>query len=222
MKVLIFLVIVLLAVGCSSHVEIKEQTKSMSNAGLRALDVRQTQQHKHGSLYDEKYMLTLYADKRAYRVGDILMVVLDERTLSSKSADANLDKNSNWNVAVPLAGNLNVNDLGLQVDSGTGFQGESSASQQNYLSGAITVRITEVFANGALAIHGSKQIRLNQGDEVIELQGIVRAEDIDVANRISSRRIADAQISYEGSGTLANATEAGWLTKLFSGYLNPF
>lgn len=222
MKIILLLSMMFLAVGCSSRVELKEPSHGFRNTTLGALDKPESSPNNYGSLYDKSYMLSLFADKRAYRVGDILMVVLDERTLSSKSADANLDKNSKWDVGVPLAGNLNVSDLGVQVDSATGFQGESSASQQNFLSGAITVRVTDVLPNGALAIRGSKQIRLNQGDEVIELQGIVRAEDIDVANRISSRRIADAQISYEGSGTLANATHPGWLTQLFSSYLNPF
>ncbi|TKL86063.1 hypothetical protein DVW31_15485, partial [Enterococcus faecium] len=35
-----------------------------------------------GSLYTDGYMFTLFADKRAYRVGDILTVSLDERTQS--------------------------------------------------------------------------------------------------------------------------------------------
>lgn len=219
---LLYPFIILLA-GCSSTAEVNSQSTGETTfpEAIHATSVPSLPQTQ-GSLYSDGYMLTLFSDKRAYRIGDILTVVLDERTLSSKSADANIDKRSNWNVSVPLAGRLNVNDLGVEVDSSTDFEGESSASQQNFLSGAITVRVIEVLSNGALAISGRKQIRLNQGDEVIELKGIVRAEDIDVANRISSRRIAEAQISYEGKGTLSNATRAGWLTELFSRYLNPF
>ena len=167
-------------------------------------------------------MFTLFADKRAYRVGDILTVSLDERTQSSKSADSALDRSSKVNMAVPLAGNANVSDLALQLGSGQNFEGESSASQQNFLRGAITVRVMEVAANGALTIRGEKWIKLNQGDEYIRLQGVVRPEDIDVTNRISSQRIADARITYAGKGTLADGAEPGWLTKLFSSYLNFF
>ncbi len=175
-----------------------------------------------GSLYNDGYMFTLFADKRAYRVGDILTVSLDERTQSSKSADSALDRSSKVNMAVPLAGNANVSDLALQLGAGQNFEGESSASQQNFLRGAITVRVMAVASNGALTIRGEKWIKLNQGDEYIRLQGVVRPEDIDVTNRISSQRIADARITYAGKGTLADGAAPGWLTKLFASYLNFF
>ncbi len=220
MRSLYLILAVLLIAACSSAPDVPvEVSESNTSLGLSSQAPQPTSQ---GSIYSDHYMFTLFSDKRAYRIGDILTVVLDERTLSSKSADANLDKGSAWDLGVPLAGRLNVADLGLEVNSDTSFSGESSASQQNYLSGAITVRVKEVLSNGALVIHGRKQIRLNQGDEFIELKGVVRPEDIDVANRISSQRIADAEISYAGTGTLASASEPGWLTTLFTRYLNPF
>ncbi len=39
-----------------------------------------------GSLYRNDYMMTLFQDRRAYRIGDILTVMLEERTQSSKKA----------------------------------------------------------------------------------------------------------------------------------------
>ncbi|WP_159817187.1 flagellar basal body L-ring protein FlgH [Colwellia sp. 20A7] len=178
--------------------------------------------YEDGSLYSEQYMFSLYADKRAYRVGDILTVVLSERTQSSKSAGSSLDKSTDIDVGVPFAGGLNVADFNLGVGSSTGFDGSSSTSQQNFLSGAITVRVTHVLSNDTLVIRGRKRIQLNQGDEYIEIEGLVRPGDIDVANRISSLRIAEAQISYTGKGTFADASSPGWFTSLFSRYLNPF
>lgn len=182
-------------------------------------------QRTKGSLYSAHYMFTLYEDKRAYRVGDILTVELDERTQSSKSSDANIEKETSISAAAPL---INIPKVwqgdssawGLDLSSNSEFAGGSSANQQNYLRGAITVRVTEVLPNGALAIQGEKRIRLNQGDEYIRLKGLVRAEDIDVTNRISSQRIADASISYSGKGAQADASRPGWLTYLFN-LLNP-
>ena len=178
--------------------------------------------YEDGSLYSEKYMLSLYSDKRAYRVGDILTVVLSERTQSSKSAGSSLDKSTDVDVGVPVAGALNVSELNLGIGSSTAFDGSSSTSQQNFLSGAITVRVTHVLSNDTLVIRGRKRIQLNQGDEYIEIEGLVRPDDIDVANRISSLRIAEAQISYTGKGTFADASSPGWFTSLFTRYLNPF
>lgn len=218
----LLLFITLLLGACSSTPPDNDPQSNAANNDDNARDNGQLVNHQEGGLYSDYYMFTLFSDKRAYSVGDILTVVLAERTMSSKSADSSLGKDSSWDVGVPLVGTLNTNDMALQTNSSTSFSGQSSANQQNSLSGYISVRVTEVLSNGALRIKGRKQIRLNQGDEYLELSGVVRPEDIDVTNQISSQRIAEASISYEGSGTLADASEPGWLTKLFTRYLNPF
>lgn len=185
------------------------------------LQEQEVPSNSEGSLYSDHYMFALYEDKRAYRVGDILTVELNERTQSSKRADTSTDRNTNINVGVPLVGNLNTSEAAMQLRSSQAFDGESAASQQNFLRGSITVRVTQVLPNGALAIRGEKWIRLNQGDEYLRLQGLVRAEDIDVTNRISSQRVADARISYSGKGELARVNQAGWFSRMFS-VINPF
>ncbi|TCN81722.1 flagellar basal body L-ring protein FlgH [Shewanella fodinae] len=220
MRYLLLLVSLLLS-GCSSSPS-GTGRQATADDDASAQDSGQLVNHQEGGLYSDYYMFTLFADKRAYSVGDILTVVLAERTMSSKSADSSLGKDSSWDVGVPLLGTLNTNDMALKTNSATGFKGQSTANQQNSLSGYISVRVIDVLPNGALRIKGRKQIRLNQGDEYLELSGVVRPEDIDVTNQISSQRIAEASISYEGSGTLADASEPGWLTKLFTRYLNPF
>ncbi|KFZ38196.1 hypothetical protein HR45_06770 [Shewanella mangrovi] len=215
------LLLTLLA-GCSSSESLPTESAQTNIADDDYASSNAVMSRQEGGLYSDNYMFTLFADKRAYTVGDILTVILAERTLSSKSADASMGKDSSWDVGVPLVGTLNTNDMALQANSATAFNGQSSANQQNSLSGYISVRVVEVLPNGALRVKGRKQIRLNQGDEYLELEGIVRPEDIDVTNQISSQRIADASISYEGSGDMADAQEPGWLTKLFTRYLNPF
>ena len=58
-------------------------------------------------------------------------------------------------------------------------------------------------------------ISLKVSTEVVD-SGIV------ISNRVSSLRIAEAQISYTGKGTLADANRPGWFTTLFTRFLNPF
>ncbi|WP_047045941.1 flagellar basal body L-ring protein FlgH [Vibrio mexicanus] len=175
-----------------------------------------------GSVYRDGYIWTLFQDRRAYRVGDILTVSLDEDTRSSKQADTNFGKNS----SVGLGGSY---DTGSSSGAASGdlsgdrdFRGSSASSQRNSLRGSITVMVHEVLPNGVLRIKGEKWIRLNQGDEFIRLNGLVRVDDINNGNEISSQRVGDARITYSQSGVLADANEAGWLTKLFVNPLFPF
>ncbi|WP_413112636.1 flagellar basal body L-ring protein FlgH [Thaumasiovibrio sp. DFM-14] len=177
---------------------------------------------EHGSLYRDGYMFTLFQDRRAYRVGDMLTVSLDEDTRSSKTANTNFGKTSGANAggAFSTGGGAGGSFDG-NLSGGRDFRGNSASSQRNSLSGSITVVVHEVLPNGVLRIRGEKWIRLNQGDEFIRLNGLVRVDDITNGNSISSQRIGDARITYSQSGVLADANEAGWLTKLFANPLFP-
>ncbi len=175
-----------------------------------------------GSLYRNDYLFALFQDRRAYRVGDILTVVLEESTQSSKKAATKLGKSSGVEVSAPVLGNRTYNSLSASLGMDNDFDGSASSSQQNSLSGYITVTVAEVVGNGVVRIQGEKWIRLNQGDEYLRLSGAVRVDDIDQANRISSQRIADAHIAYAGRGALADSNQTGWLTRFFNSALSPF
>jgi flagellar L-ring protein precursor FlgH len=175
-----------------------------------------------GSLYAPSQLFTLFQDRRAYRTGDILTVTLDEATESSKRSGTSIGKNSSASIEAPLFGTQTIDELAAAANANRNFSGESSANQRNSLSGFITVTVSDVMSNGVLAIKGEKWLRLNQGDEFIRLKGLVRVDDIDEANRVSSQRIASAQITYAGRGSLAEANQPGWLTRFFQSPLFPF
>ena len=181
-----------------------------------------------GGLYSERRSLALFADVRARRVGDIVSVLLVEATDASKSADTALDKSSELSAANPtLFGQpVSINggeyDLSMNVENESAFAGEAASSQSNSLQGAIAVQVAAVLPNGNLVIQGEKWIRINQGDEYIRLRGIVRPQDLSPTNTIPSTRVADARISYSGSGVANETNTPGWLTRFFMSPLMPF
>ncbi|MBY5920022.1 flagellar basal body L-ring protein FlgH [Ferrimonas balearica] len=176
----------------------------------------------HGSLYRKGYNLALYQDRRAYRIGDILTVDLEEKTQASKKAGTSTSKDSSLQGSGSYGFGGSTGSGQAQLGGGRDFSGNGSSSQQNQLTGAITVTVSGVLPNGVLVIRGEKWLRLNQGDEYIRLVGLVRPEDVDQANRISSQRIADARISYGGRGTLAEVNAPGWGMRFFNDPIFPF
>ena len=76
--------------------------------------------------------------------------------------------------------------------------------------------------NGNLIVQGEKWLALNRGEEFIQLRGIVRPQDISPANTIASTMVADARISYGGTGLIDRANTPGWFSKFFASPLNPF
>ena len=63
---------------------------------------------------------------------------------------------------------------------------------------------------------------LNRGEEFIRVRGLIRQEDIRPDNTILSTKLADARITYSGSGELADAARQGWAGRFFNSKWWPF
>lgn len=179
-----------------------------------------------GSLYRPGQGLNLFADNKAHRVGDIITIILSERTVSQKTSNVSVAKNSDLSLnAGPVLGTIpTFKNLSLdtEISQDRDFEGESDADQSNKLEGNITVTVAEVLGNGNLLVRGEKWMTLNRGDEYIRISGMVRPDDVSPQNTVLSSRLADARISYSGTGELANSNQMGWLTQFFNSPVWPF
>lgn len=194
----------------------------------------------NGSIYQAGFENGLYDDRKAFRVGDIITITLNERTQASKNANSNIQKDSSGTMGVPnLFGMavapdnplrslsaLGMTNNNLSLDSSWNSQrdatGSGQAGQSNSLSGSVTVTVAEVLPNGILAVRGEKWMTLNTGDELMRISGLVRADDISTDNTVSSTRVADARITYSGTGAFADASQPGWMSRFFMSPLWPF
>lgn len=191
----------------------------------------------NGAIYQAGFETNLYDDRKAFRVGDIITISLNERTQASKNATSKISKDSEVDIGLtslfgnavsvnnPAAGLLrNGGPLSLDTEFGSSSSasGAGQAGQSNSLSGSITVTVSEVLPNGILAIRGEKWLTLNTGDELVRIAGLVRADDISTDNTVSSMRVADARITYSGTGAFADASQPGWLSRFFVSPLWPF
>ncbi|MDZ7783990.1 MAG: flagellar basal body L-ring protein FlgH [Halioglobus sp.] len=181
-----------------------------------------------GSIYaDAASGIVLFEDVKARQVGDILTVILSEATDAAKSSDTTLDKSSTSAIENPLlAGKLrdfgDDNTLGFDLSSENAFEGESESNQRNSLQGSITVTVKGILPGGNLWVEGEKWIGINQGNEYIRLQGVVRPVDISANNTLLSTKVADARIAYRGTGADADVNRTGWLTRFFVSPWWPF
>lgn len=166
--------------------------------------------------------VSLTSDARAFRVGDVVTVLLQETTQASKKAGTSFSKGSSASVAPISALGKTFGRTGVDISADRSFNGDATSTQQNALAGAITVLVQEVLPNGLLRVAGEKRLQLNQGEEYVRIKGYLRAADIDNLNQVSSLRVANARIAYSGQGTLADANSPGWLTRFFTGPFMPF
>ncbi len=184
-------------------------------------------EERNGSLYQENIAIGLFEDAKARRIGDILTVILTEQTNASKKASTNTDKTSSiaiedatlfgrpFNFNAPWNNDLDLT-LGAEIDSSQSFAGDGDSSLSNTLSGRITVTVADVLSNGYLLVKGEKRLTINQGDEYVQISGIVRPSDIRPDNTVLSTLVADARISYTGDGVVDEANKMGVITRFFN------
>ena len=159
-----------------------------------------------------------FGRRKNFTVGDIVVVVLDEKAQASRTQNTSVGRETENDVAAGYLGKLPIiknNIGGLKLD-GSNITSEASgtAGQEASLTGQIAVTVVQILPNGNLVVKGEKKLDLSEGSEVIRVAGIVRTEDIAPNGTVFSRRLANAQISYVGSGELDNANRIPWGTSL--------
>jgi flagellar L-ring protein precursor FlgH len=164
-----------------------------------------------GSLYNSLLGETFLGRSRNFKVGDVITVSLAETSQASRTQNNTLSRTAS-NDALPKemgGGLLNVSQLAGAKLASTGV---GSADQSAKLTGSVVVSVVEVMANGNLVVRGEKQMALSEGSEIIQVAGVIRPEDVSPNNSVLSTRLANAQITYRGTGDMAAATRAGWGT----------
>ncbi|PKG81110.1 flagellar basal body L-ring protein FlgH [Colwellia sp. 75C3] len=226
-KLLTMSLLIAVTTACSNTIEL---SKALPNDPDFAPIMPEEEEERivpSGSLFKPHYVNNIYSDSKAHRVGDIISVILSEKTQAKKNAKTELKKENSNNLdavtglgGVPVTINGESLQFGISQDSS--FKGDSKADQGNSLSGNISVHVLRVLPNGNLMIRGEKWLTLNNGDEYIRLTGVIRSKDINSNNTIVSNKVANARIQYSGTGSFADSNEQGWLVKFFSSTWWPF
>lgn len=227
MKALRFLAIVAAALSLSACNTVMEERASQEFALDYDQVVPVKEKQPDGAIYARNQAGFFLGARKARNVGDVLTVLLSESTTGGKTAKSGMEKKGSTTITTlpqiifgPLAWATGVGSLAnpqaFNADNADKFDGSGTATQNNNLSGQISVVVTRVYENGNMAVQGQKQIKVGQGYEYVRLTGIVRPEDVNDKNGVESFKIAQANISYTGSGDLQDQTLTNWYWKFFN------
>ncbi len=192
------------------------------------------QKPAEGSLWSELSQITLYPDNRARKIGDIVVVRVEEDPEAALNAKTEADRSSKVGGSLKFLGvmkSLAAKHKNLAQDPGeedlitaalkTGMAGDGSSNRTGHVKAFVSAVVVKVFPNGNLYINGKREIKVNHETQYIVVAGIIRPQDISTTNEISSIKVADARISYSGVGILADKQRPGWGTRLLD-YVWPF
>ena len=183
-----------------------------------------------GSLFNPQTSHNIFSDKRATRVGDIVLVKIVESASAETKAETKADKTGENSFSVgAFFGKKKV--LGLPIPVGGNsvlststknkFDNDTSTSREVTVTATVAARVVNVLPNGLLEIQGFREIKINNENQLIVISGLVRTRDIDADNSITSDKIADAHIKLIGRGILSEKQRPGWLTRILD-YVWPF
>ena len=155
---------------------------------------------------------SIFADDLASKEGDILTVLIEENATASQDASTDAAQDNSADIGAGTGFLDFIEAFGYEQSDSSSASG--STARSGNLSAEMTVQIIEVLENGNLKINGSKSVRINGEEQKIELTGIVRPQDITADNTIDSDYIANADISYDGQGAIADRQSQGIISRV--------
>ena len=218
MKQIYLLMILFLLSACAV------EKSDIKTAGFEDQQTKPVADYSHGSIW-QSASSSLTEDLKARRRGDTVTIVISETASASKEAKTGTSRDSSVSAGIPNLMGLENNgfiknnfaDLAKLISASTNstFKGAGSTSRQENLNATITARVVDVLPSGNLMIEGRRNIRVNEEDQIIVLEGTVRSRDIAPDNTVNSIYIADARISYSGRGIISDRQSPGWLMNIF-------
>lgn len=156
----------------------------------------------------------VFADRKAHNVGDILTIVISERTTLSTQKSTSNSKSGSQTLG---AGTGIFDFLKAATISGEDeFSADGAASDTNRVTANIAVTVVDVERNGNLVVEGTQSIWQNRDEHKITLRGIVRPDDVTTNNTVPSNKVADATVRFDGKGPLNAKQRQGILTQVFN------
>lgn len=157
----------------------------------------------------------LFGDPRAKGIGDILTVVIEINDSAEFSNASNASRNDSSGLS--LVGLFGIPqrlqaDLpegataenAVEVSSGNSSDADGSIRRNEKLALRVAATVVEVLPNQALRVFGRQEVQLNFETRLLQVDGIIRPEDISRHNEITYDKIAQASISYGGLGQINN------------------
>src|ERR1044072_5393011 len=121
----------------------------------------------NGAIFQPQYgYAPLTSVQRAAQVGDVITIVLTERTEGTSSSTAQTNREGSLGLTPPTTGPLSLfSSSDVAMGGNNAFQGRGQTAQANSLTGEITVTVEEVLSNGTMRVRGEKQLRINRRSE---------------------------------------------------------
>jgi flagellar L-ring protein FlgH len=214
------LITVLALAWCPAHAGLKKHKgdipKTPPETALRSyVDRVRAQQAAEvrtpGSLWSPNgQMVRLGTDVKAFRLHDVVSVVVTESLAASTDGQVKNSRSSNASSRITALfgafkpGNAMQNLVGQTSSSGLTAQGQSTTNSS--LETTFGAEVVDVLPNGMLVVQATRQLTFSQQTQLIRLRGLVRPEDVSAQNQVLSTAMTDLELEVTGKGIVNDST----------------
>jgi len=166
---------------------------------------------------DKSPQVKLFADHRAFQVGDTLTVQVVESAIAYNKAQTKTSRSSKASGGVDKFFGIDLADkipASFSTNTSNSFQGKGETTRSEKLVTTFAVQVVQVLPNGNLVVEGRRDLVVNNERRYMILRGVVRPEDISTNNVVLSTNIANAEIVYSGKGVVADKQKPGWFIRI--------
>jgi len=185
-------------------------------------DIRHKPLTEEGSLWSPVTPASYFSDLKARQVGDTVTISIVESATASKNAATKTGRASGLEASYSgildsMTAGMSINGQKIgtdhKVNFSNNFDGSGATTNSSSMNAFITARVMQVLSNGNMVIRGTRQVRINNENQWIFIQGVVRPEDVSSTNVVLSTCIADARIELNGQGAVSDKQVPGWLAR---------
>jgi flagellar L-ring protein precursor FlgH len=164
------------------------------------------------------------------KLGDIILVTISEQAEAQQNSKTeikdeataqnnmltgltNVFRLSHFTDAANLLNRIatNLSDTSHQSQ----MKGDDKVTANTSFSTYLSVCIKRALPNGNFYVEGEKSLLINSESHRIKIAGMIRPSDV-INNTIESNKIADAEISFVGSGAMDGTRKPGFLQRLYN------
>ncbi len=175
-----------------------------------------------GSIYAKRsqHSKPFYSDDKAYRVGDVLTIIIAEDHKVDNKVKRDLERESSRSIEFGGSDIMvehilpSVPTVKLKTGSSKSLEGKADYKDERSIEDRITVIVQDIHPNGNLVVLGTRMREISGDRQTLQVSGIVRPSDVSFLNTVRSEQVANFNLVAVSDGVSGNYNNPGWLGKL--------
>ena len=167
-----------------------------------------------------------FKDQRATDVGDILTVLIEIDDQADLENETDRSRSSGEGAELPvllgyeaalgrvLPQAIDPTNL-AEFGSNSNYAGSGKIERDEKIEFKLAAIVTQILPNGNMVIAGKQEARVNYEKRIIQIEGVIRPEDISINNTINHDQIAEARIAYGGEGQITDMQQPRYGQQLY-------